>query len=758
MSSLLVITILLPLLGAVGLIPISKTGGRDGVRWWALINTLTTFGLACYVVYGYFQPWDNGPTSPNGGLYYAWFNQPWLGAASGLDIRFTFALDGISLWLFALSALLMISAVLVSWTAIKEKSALFYAMLLMLETGCLGVFSAQDIILFYVFFEFTLIPLFFLIGVWGSEQRRYAAVKFFIYTLSGSLLTFLGLLTIVFWAKGYVGTAGAFNPGVGVRPAEGKMLPLSFEMPAINFHLGNQYKNLLNVSDRNRDKRISVAEAAGQPEYKRARAAATFKKLIFPKLDRDGNGRLSLDEMIRNQDQIAGSNILYSGAFFRAHDADQDGSLNLAEIAGNPEEFPPEQQQTLLKSLGYQEELAEEELAAWSVEADGLGVIDTDKLAGATGWELSRDDFQQIPRESFLAYGGWSLSVKEMKSNDFGLQMWIFLALFIGFAIKVPLFPLHTWLPLAHVQAPTAGSVFLAGILLKIGTYGFLRFNIPLLPDATAAAMPWLLWLSVAGIIYGALVALAQSDIKKLIAYSSVSHLGFCMLGLFALNALGTQGALLQMVNHGISTGALFALVGMLYERYHTRQIKDLSGIAKNAPWMAFFMVVFTMSSIGLPGLNGFAGEFLILIGMFQRGWTDAPAHLAVQYQVISVLAVAGVVLGAWYMLWLVQRVFFGPLKTPPVEHTSGDDSPVGDLNFREIACLTPLAVLALWIGLWPGFFLEPMQKPLDVQTAAARKSVNTIISQSEVANDEPKSLIEGVVTSTQDTEAEHGS
>ena len=744
MSAILVITILLPLVGAVGIWPIARTGGRDGVRWWALVNTLTTFALACYVVYGFFQAPANAPNAPPG--YYAWFNQPWLGSTSGLDIRFTFALDGISLWLFALSALLMISAVLVSWTAIKENTSLFYAMLLLLETGCLGVFSAQDIILFYVFFEFTLIPLFFLIGVWGSEQRRYAAVKFFIYTLAGSVLTFLGLLTIVFWASGYIGTAGAFNPGAGVRPVAKKTLPLTFEIPTIAFRLnsddkqGGQYTRMLESVDRDRNEAISYAEAMIQPESKLNRSDRTFRKLVFDKLDADSSGRLSRGELISGQNdaQREGADILYTGAFFRAHDTDGDGQLTLQEIARPDDEFPAEQQQKLLSNLGYSDPPAEEELASWSVEPDEFGAIETDKLVAATGWEMSRTSFQKIPRDALQKYGSWSLSVAEMRASDFPLQMWVFLALFIGFAIKVPLFPLHTWLPLAHVQAPTAGSVFLAGILLKIGTYGFLRFNIPLLPDATAVAMPWLLWLSVAGIIYGALVALAQSDIKKLIAYSSVSHLGFCMLGLFALNALGTQGALLQMVNHGISTGALFALVGMLYERYHTRQIKDLGGIARTAPWMAFFMIVFTMSSIGLPGLNGFAGEFLILIGMFQRGWTNAPGELAMQYKVISVLAVAGVVLGAWYMLWLVQRVFFGPLKTPHVEHASGDDSPQGDLTFREIACLTPLAVLALWIGLWPEFFLAPMQQPLARQTAAARSSVEVVIEEESAIAQQP--------------------
>jgi NADH-quinone oxidoreductase subunit M len=300
-------------------------------------------------------------------------------------------------------------------------------------------------------------------------------------------------------------------------------------------------------------------------------------------------------------------------------------------------------------------------------------------------------------------------------------QWWVFWALFVGFAIKVPLFPLHTWLPLAHVQAPTAGSVFLAGILLKIGTYGFLRFSIPMLPQATAACVPWLLWLSVIGIIYGALVALAQSDMKRLIAYSSVSHLGFCMLGLFALNRLGLQGGALQMINHGISTGALFALVGMLYERYHTRQISQLGGLSRPLPWLAFFMLFFTFSSIGLPGLNGFAGEFLILLGMFQRAFAESAGADAWQLRAIAVLAVSGVVLGAWYMLWLVQRVFFGPLREPPTgSDTDEAHAPVRDLGLREIAALLPLAVLALWIGLYPKFFLDRMGNSLSEAAAAA--------------------------------------
>jgi NADH-quinone oxidoreductase subunit M len=259
------------------------------------------------------------------------------------------------------------------------------------------------------------------------------------------------------------------------------------------------------------------------------------------------------------------------------------------------------------------------------------------------------------------------------------------------------------------VQAPTAGSVILAGILLKIGTYGFVRFSLPMLPDATAQCMPWILWLSVVGILYGALVALVQTDIKRLVAYSSVSHLGFCMLGLFAANSLGLEGGVLQMIGHGLSTGGLFAVVGMLYERYHTREINNFGGLAKRLPRLATVMVLLTFSSIGLPGLNGFVGEFMILLGMFQRGWTNASAE-AWQFRTISVLAVLGVVLGAWYMLWLVQRTFFGKLKEP--EHRAGDP-PVRDLSARELCALAPLLVFIFWIGLAPKFFLDRMHPTL---------------------------------------------
>ncbi|HTN74084.1 MAG TPA: NADH-quinone oxidoreductase subunit M [Pirellulaceae bacterium] len=580
MPAWLIATLAVPLVGAV-LVSVLSSLGRDVVRWIALATTIVTLLLTGVVVANFptadeataeFARYD---ANQNGAIEaeevetpdqfaslmrgldenrdgklsaaeftsnYAVTDLPWLGTASGLDIRFSVGLDGLGIYLFGLSALLMVTAVLVSWEAISDRAHLFYAMLLMLEFGCLGVFAARDIMLFYVFFEFTLIPLFFLIGIWGSEDRRYAAVKFFLFTLAGSVLTFLGLLTIVLWHA----------------LQDGPNHYLTFSIPTLT---------------------------------------AALRETPLP------------------------------------------GTL----------------------------------------------------------------------------------------------QFWVFLALFAGFAIKVPLFPLHTWLPLAHVQAPTAGSVILAGVLLKIGTYGFARFSIPMLPEATVQCMPWILWLSVGGIIYGALVALAQSDIKRLIAYSSVSHLGYSMLGLFALNSVGLHGGTLQMINHGLSTGGLFALVGMVYERYHTREIAKLGGLARRTPILAFFMIVFTFSSIGLPGLNGFTGEILILLGMFQRAFAETPAVLVDQYKIISVLSVSGVVLGAWYMLYLVQRVFFGPLKEP---HEAGaEHHEVRDMNFREICAVLPLTVFVLWIGLHPDLFRQRMEPTLNRITAVTKQPFLDRYNASETAS-----------------------
>lgn len=521
MDILLPLAIFLPLAG-LAVIWASAEGGYQPARLIALAAAVGSFLAASLLVFEF--PATGGEHFV---MEYAWLVDP----AAGWDIRLGLGLDGLSLWLFALSALLVITSVLVSWESVRDRGPGFYCLLLLLSTGMLGVFAARDIILFYVFFEFTLIPLYFIIGIWGSEDRRRAANVFFLYTFTGSLLTFFGLLAIVFW----------------------------------NYH--------------------------------------------------------------------------------------ESGTVTFS-----------------IQSL----------------------------TAGLAEHPMSRS-----------------------------MQFWIFAALFAGFAIKVPLFPLHTWLPLAHVQAPVAGSVLLAGVLLKIGAYGFVRFNLPMLPEATAALMPYLLWLSVIGILYGALVALAQRDFKLLIAYSSVSHLGFCMLGVFALNPLGIQGGVLQMINHGLSTGGLFALMGMVYERYHTREIRHYSGLARRLPLLSVAMLLLTFSSIGLPGLNGFAGEFLLLMGAFQRAWALSSGPEAWQLRVISVLAVSGIVLGPWYLLWLVQRVFFGPLKEPDSGHAHGEKQPaVADLSLPEFFALAPLIVMIFWIGLHPNFFLERMQPTLEPIAATAARAL----------------------------------
>ena len=404
-------------------------------------------------------------------------------------IEYIVGVDGLSLFLVLLTALIMPIAILASWT-IHDKVKEYLFFMLVLETGMLGTLVALDLFLFYVFWEVMLVPMYFLIGVWGGQRRLYAAVKFVIYTMTGSLLM---LVAIIFLAT---------------------------------------------------------------------RNSQVTQTLTF------------------NFEQLA----------------------NL-----------------------------------------------------------------RLP---------------------FHEQMWLFLAFALSFAIKVPLFPLHTWLPDAHVEAPTAGSVILAAILLKMGTYGFIRFAIPLFPEAALAAAPYIMALAVIGIVYGAMVAMMQDDIKKLVAYSSVSHLGFVMLGLFAFNLQGTQGAVYQMLNHGLSTGALFLIVGMIYDRRHTRMIADFGGLWKQMPLLSAVFLLVTFSSIGLPGLNGFVGEFLILLGAFQEhpGWAS--------------LAATGVVLGAMYMLWMFRRVVFGPLARP-------ENRLMPDMSLREIAMLAPLVALIVFMGVYPQPFLS---------------------------------------------------
>ena len=512
MPSLLVIMIFLPAVAAIALLLLDPTATPARARWAALLATIATFLVSLSVASQFFAlpvPTERGAINPQLVSRHTWLDLSKAGSHSpGVKFEFFLGLDGISVSMVLLTTLLTISAVLVSWTAIKDRAAQFYACILILESGLIGVFCAFDVLLFYVFFEFTLIPLFFLVGIWGGPLRRYAAGKFFVYTLAGSLITLLGLVSLSI-------TAVQLDPS----------LTTPFSIP------------------------------------------------------------------------------------------DLADSLRLTRFKG-----------------------------ALSASA----------------------------------------------------QVTLFLMIAAGFMVKVPLFPFHTWLPLAHVEAPTAGSVLLAGVLLKLGTYGFLRLLLPMVPMACyQIGMPLIGTLSVIGILYGSFCALSQNDIKKLVAYSSVAHLGFCMLGLFALNIEGVTGGILQMINHGLSTGALFCIVGMFYERYHTRQMSELGGMATRLPMLAVAMVFTSFASIGLPGLNGFVGEFLCLAGMFSAARGKGIAFAA--------LAAIGVVLGAWYLLGVLQHAFFGPVKLPGGDHHHDHDhEPVTDLNVREVITLAPLLTLCLVLGLFP--------------------------------------------------------
>jgi len=434
---------------------------------------------------------------------------PWI-PAYGID--YSVGVDGVSLFLVLLTALLGPIVMLASWT-IRERIKEYLFFMLVLETGMLGAFVALDLVLFYVFWEVMLVPMYFLIGVWGGPRRIYAALKFVLYTMAGSLLMLVAII------------------------------------------------------------------------YLATRNAEVTQLLTFDLLK------------------------LYN--------------LNL----------------------------------------------------------------------------------------PYAEQMWLFSAFALSFAIKVPLFPFHTWLPDAHVEAPTAGSVILAAILLKMGAYGFLRFAIPLFPEAALSAAPFMIALAVIGIVYGAMVAMMQADLKKLVAYSSVSHLGFVVLGLFAFNLQGIEGAVYQMLNHGLSTGALFLIVGMIYERRHTRMIDDFGGLWKQMPIFSACFLVVTLSSIGLPGLNGFVGEFLILLGSFQTSpfWTAGAA--------------TGVVLGAVYMLWMFRRVVFGPLTRP-------ENQRLQDIGPREIAILSPILVLILVMGIYPRPFLNRMKPAAEliIQRVEGKKAAVPLV------------------------------
>ncbi len=471
---LLSIVIFLPLAAALLLVVLPSSARRllQGV---SLLASLATFFISLKLYCQF---------SPGQGFSFQEVI-PWI---QSWNVYYRIGIDGVSLLLILLTTFTMPLVVLFSTSSIQKREKEYYIFLLLLETAMLGTFAALDLFLFYVFWEAMLIPMYFLIGVWGGERRIYAALKFFIYTMVGSVLMLAAIIYLYFQAG---------------------------------------------------------------------------------------------------------------------------------------------------KSFDY------------------------------TQWlQLS------LPSS---------------------VQLLLFAAFALSFAIKVPMFPLHTWLPDAHVEAPTAGSVILAGILLKMGTYGFMRFAMPIFPAAVLEAAPFIALFAVIGIVYGALVSMVQPDIKKLIAYSSVSHLGFVMLGLMALTPQSVEGAVYQMLNHGISTGALFLLVGMIYDRRHTRLISEYGGIAKVMPVYTTLFLIVTFSSIALPGTNGFIGEFLILLGSFQT------------YPVLTVIGASAVILGAVYMLWMVQRVFFGALKNPKNENLK-------DLNLRELLVLLPLIVLIFWMGIFPKPFLNKME------------------------------------------------
>jgi len=469
----------LPLIGAV-VIGILPDASRQAARVVALISSLVTFVLSIYL----WQAFD-----ANGGMQFV-VHVPWI---PSLGVSYHVGVDGISLLLILLTTLLTPLAIWSAFTSITEKVRGFYASLLILETAMIGVFAALDLFLFYLFWEAMLVPMYFLIGIWGGERRRYATIKFVLFTMFGSLLMLVAIVYLVV-----------------------------------------------------------------------ANHSAT--------------GVWSFDWVILSQ-----------------------------------------------LTIGYK------------------------------------------------------------------AQIWLFLAFGLAFAIKLPLFPFHTWLPDAHVEAPTAGSVILAGVLLKMGVYGFFRFALPWFPHAFTLFLPYMAGLAIIGILYGALVAMVQKDVKSLVAFSSVAHLGFVMLGMCALNLQGLSGSLLQSINHGITTGMLFLVVGMIYERRHTRLIADMGGIFKSMPLWTTFLMLATLGSIGLPGTNGFVGEFLILLGTLKVNTTRA------------VFATFGIVLAAVYMLWMIQRVVFGKI-------THDANAKVPDLNRRERWILYPLVILIFWIGVFPGTFLRKME------------------------------------------------
>lgn len=490
-NNLLSLMTFFPLVGMLVVLFLPREADRL-IKSVTLIVTIITFFISLPLAFD-----DVFKTSA--AMHYTEFAS-WISIGEYFQMNYNVGVDGISLWLVLLTTFIMPIAILSTWHAIDKHTKGFMALALLLETGMLGAFISLDLFLFYIFWELMLIPMYFMIGIWGGKNRIYASIKFFLFTAVGSLLMLVAIIYVYYFS---------INAGV-------------------------PFENGFSI--------------------------AHFYSLDIP-----------------------------------AH-----------------------------------------------------------------------------------------------------LQTWLFLAFAFSFAIKVPMFPVHTWLPDAHTEAPTAGSVILAAILLKMGTYGYVRFAIPLFPEATQTFTPLFATLCVIGIIYGALVAMMQDDVKKLVAYSSVSHLGFVMLGVFAMNLQGLSGGMLQMINHGISTGALFLIVGFIYERRHTRLIAEFGGIAKKMPIFATIFLIITFSSVGLPGTNGFVGEFLILLGAFES-----------ELRWYAVVATSGVILAAVYMLWMYQRVMVGKLKNPANENLK-------DLSAREIVVMLPLLLFVFWIGIYPNTFFDKMNPSLE--------------------------------------------
>ncbi|MGK2928229.1 MAG: complex I subunit 4 family protein [Acidimicrobiales bacterium] len=585
---LLTAAILVPLVGAiaVALLPRRRP---ELLRPVALLFSGSTAAFTVWMLAAF----DRGDSGFQFESMHEWIEE--------LGIGWHLGIDGISVFLVVLTGLLF-PLTLVAVTPKKDPKA-YYAWLLLLEAGMIGAFTSLDLFVFFVFFEIVLVPMYFLIGGWGYNERVYAALKFFLYTMFGSALMLVGIVALAF-----------VEQDESRQATEGDRQ----ELAAIEAEIETQLQAGVQVDPAALDR---VEELGGIVE---------------------ASERLTFD------------------------------LVEIAEARGD------------------------------RLEADRTAIESGETTADpdANSWNPLHWDAAK----------------------------WIFLAFALAFAVKVPLFPLHTWLPDAHTQAPTAGSVILAGVMLKLGTYGFIRFGLYLFPDATTFFAPVFLTLGVFGILYGAIVATMQKDLKRLVAYSSVAHLGFIILGTFALTTQGIQGGVIQMVNHGVSTGALFLLVGMIYDRRHTREIAALRGMQKSAPVLAGVFTVVMLSSIGLPGLNGFVGEFLILAG----------AYLTAKWW--AVVAAGGVILAALYLLWAYQRIFHGE----PTE----EDLETHDMRLGELAVMAPLLGLIVFMGVYPKPVLERIEP-----------SVSALVAHIEATTDfvEPDAATSGFNGTIADDHGEEG-